>query len=259
MKKYSPPYPLASKQSPGHNVIEEGTELRYQSDVNMAKRKQTKSELTRQSILVAAAKVVGKIGYAKASVTRITMEAGIASGGFYYYFKSREDMFDELLPVLGKEMMLFISDHLKDAGWGIERETRAFEMYLAYLRKRPEFYRVFSEAYVYASSAYKKHLAAVVQNFAMALQIQKSKGCLNVRDDEIVLLAYFLLGIRNYVSQLYMERVGKMREDFGPAIDLYRKLIAGFVFRMPDNSESPHAEPVPRRPKTARASADRRS
>jgi hypothetical protein len=214
----------------------------------MANRKQTKSEQTRQRILAAAAKIVGKYGYAKASVTRITMEAGIASGGFYYYFKSREDIFDELLPALGKEMIAFITERLKGAGWGIEREARSFEAYLAYLRSRPEFYRVYSEAYVYARSAYNKHLSAVIPNFVTALEIQKRKGYLNVKDGELRMLAYFLVGIRNYVSQLLMERTGKVTADIWPAVELYRNLIAGKIFASPASSTASASEKVMRRP-----------
>jgi AcrR family transcriptional regulator len=215
----------------------------------MVKRRQTKSEQTRQRILIAAAKIVGAIGYAKASVTLITSEAKIASGGFYYYFNTRDDLFDELLPALGQEMIAFISDSIKDVEWGIEHEVRSFEAYLAYLKKRPEFYRVFSEAYVYAPKAYKKHFTVVIENYVTAFNIQKKKGHVFVKDEEMMLLVYFLIGIRNYVSQLYMERGAK--KDLSPetAVELYRKLIMGEIFR---TSTSVEAAPIEAKPKRSR-------
>jgi AcrR family transcriptional regulator len=220
----------------------------------MVKRRQTKSEQTRQRILIAAAKIVGAIGYAKASVTAITGEAKIASGGFYYYFNTRDDLFDELLPALGQEMIAFISESIKDAEWGIEHEVRSFEAYLAYLKKRPEFYRVFSEAYVYAPKAYKKHFTVVIDNYVTAFNIQKKKGHLAVEDEEMLLLVYFLIGIRNYVSQLYMERGAK--KDLSPemAVELYRKLIMGEIFRTLGSAETAPAEapPVAAKPKRTR-------
>jgi AcrR family transcriptional regulator len=194
--------------------------------------KQTKSERTREKLLAAAAKVVGKHGYAKASVTRITMEAGIASGGFYYYFDTRDEMFDELLPGLGKEMLAFIADRVGGFGWGLERETLGFQAYLEYLRVRPEFYRVFSEAYVYARRAYNKHMATVIEGYVKVLRRQKARGFITkgVADDDVPLLAHFLIGIRAYVSQFYMERDRKVAADVSAAVDLYRKMIAGRVF-----------------------------
>jgi AcrR family transcriptional regulator len=196
----------------------------------MTKKPQTKSERTRQRILESAAKIVGTVGYAKASVALITMKAKIASGGFYYYFSSRKKLFDGLLPALGEEMIAFISQYVKDASWGIEHEVRAFEGYLEYLRENPEFYRVFSEAYVYAPNAYQTHFAAVIQNYTIALKIQKNKGFLNVDDGDITMLVYFLIGIRNYVSQLYMEGRGNKSFDSKAAVALYRTLITAGIF-----------------------------
>jgi AcrR family transcriptional regulator len=213
----------------------------------MASEKQTKSERTRQRILKAAAKVVSKYGYAKASVARITMEAGIASGGYYYYFKTRNELFDDLLPMIGEEMLAFIGDRLKNGGWGIDRETRAFEAYLLFLRERPEFCRVFSEAYVYARCAYNKYFAAAIENYVRALQIQETKGYLNVSGDDCALLAHFLTGVRNYVAQLHIERGGEVSEDIGPAVELYRKLLMGNTFR---------TEPARKAPRRALASGD---
>src|SRR5438270_12661606 len=139
------------------------------------KKRQTKSEQTRERVLVAAAKVVGSVGYAKASITRITSEAKLAAGGFYYYFKTRDELFNELLPALGQEMVAFITERLHGAPWGIEREVLGFAAYLDFLQKKPEFYRVFSEAYVYAPKAYKKHFRTVVDNYCAALRIQARK------------------------------------------------------------------------------------
>lgn len=216
----------------------------------MATAKQSKSERTREKILAAAAKVVGKYGYAKASVTRITMEAGIASGGYYYYFKTRDELFEELLPALGQEMLLHIRDRLQGVEWGINHEIRSFEAYLEYLRLRPEFYRVFSEAYVYARNAYTKHFNAIVTDYVKALQIQRTKGFIQSdNDDELVMLSYFLIGARNYVSQFYMEHNRKVPADTAVAITLYTKLITGKVFREAVAPESEASEPKPSRSK----------
>ena len=195
------------------------------------KKRQTKSEQTRQRVLLAAAKVVGSMGYAKASITRITSEAKLAAGGFYYYFKTRDELFSELLPALGQEMVAFIPERLHGAPWGIEREVRGFAAYLDFMREKPEFYRVFSEAYVYAPKAYKKHFRTVVDNYCAALRIQGLKGYLDVAESDLPMLAYFLIGVRNYVSQSHMERGAGSKLPVDRTIDLYRKLLMGSVFR----------------------------
>jgi AcrR family transcriptional regulator len=63
---------------------------------------------TKQKIFDAATKVVGKHGYAEASVARITEEAGVAQGTFYNHFENRQELLDQLLPKIGLDMVEFI-------------------------------------------------------------------------------------------------------------------------------------------------------
>src|SRR5215469_4346849 len=63
-----------------------------------------KHEDTRRRLFQAAIKVVGKYGYAGASVARITAEAGVAQGTFYLHFESRQVLLDQLLPAVGEEV-----------------------------------------------------------------------------------------------------------------------------------------------------------
>jgi AcrR family transcriptional regulator len=203
----------------------------FSDAIPMAKVRRTKSELTRERILAAATKVVGSVGYDKASITRIAAKARLAAGGFYYYFDTRKELFDQLLPALGQDMIAFIAERLHGVEWGIEREVRSFEVYLEYLRRKPEFYRVFSEAYVYAPKAYEKHMRTVIDNYCGALRVQRLKGHLDVAEDDLPMLAHFLIGIRNYASQFYMERGNQRSVPPERTIDLYRRLIVGSVFR----------------------------
>jgi AcrR family transcriptional regulator len=59
--------------------------------------KPTKSELTRQRILDAAAKVFRAQGYAGARLSDIAAMAGIQTGSMYYHFGSREALVEEVL------------------------------------------------------------------------------------------------------------------------------------------------------------------
>lgn len=64
-----------------------------------------KSEETRAALLSAAAKVMGKKGYAAASVDEIAETAGVSKGVVYYYFKTKGDIATNTL-VLGFQEML---------------------------------------------------------------------------------------------------------------------------------------------------------
>src|SRR6201996_3680687 len=63
---------------------------------------------TKQKLFDAATRVVGRSGYAEASVARITGEAGVAQGTFYNHFENRQELLDQLLPKIGHDMVEFI-------------------------------------------------------------------------------------------------------------------------------------------------------
>ncbi len=52
---------------------------------------------TKRRIFDAATKIVGKFGYAEASVARITEAAGVAQGTFYNHFENRQELLDSTL------------------------------------------------------------------------------------------------------------------------------------------------------------------
>src|SRR5215210_140777 len=98
-----------------------------------------RTEEIRNKIFAAAATVVGRYGYADASISRITEEAGVAQGTFYLYFESRQHMFDQLLPHVGAEMVAYIGQKVAGAKTFLEVEERGFRAFFDYLRTTPGF------------------------------------------------------------------------------------------------------------------------
>ena len=85
---------------------------------------------TKRRIFDAATKIVGKYGYADASVARITEEAGVAQGTFYNHFENRQELLDQLLPKIGLDMLHFIRERTGTADAArqeIERFSAFFE------------------------------------------------------------------------------------------------------------------------------------
>lgn len=62
----------------------------------LGKRERTKAS-NREAILDAARDVFGEVGYGAASVRDIIRKTGLASGTFYNYFKSKEEVFEALM------------------------------------------------------------------------------------------------------------------------------------------------------------------
>lgn len=64
-------------------------------DVRMGKRARAK-QANRQAIMTAARAVFARIGYEAANIRDIIRETDLASGTFYNYFKSKEEVFEAI-------------------------------------------------------------------------------------------------------------------------------------------------------------------
>lgn len=63
-----------------------------------------RGQRSRRSLLDGAKKVFGEVGFAEARIVDITAAAGAASGSFYTYFASKEEIFIALLKELEDEL-----------------------------------------------------------------------------------------------------------------------------------------------------------
>lgn len=192
-----------------------------------------RSEQTREALLRAAGEVVGEVGYQNASVAFITMRAGVAQGTFYNYFDSRQDLFDELLPRMGADMLGFILDHVDEAARGADRERQRFEAYLKFLSETPGFYRVLYEAETLAPEAHRKHIANVVTGYKRSLKRSWERGEMPAYDeDEIEAVAYMLTAIRDYFSLRYGREMSNEAVS-RQVVETYTKFISSGIFPPP--------------------------
>ena len=191
---------------------------------------QSKSDLTREHLIAAAIKVVGRVGYHKASSARIAEEAGVSTGLMFYHFGSRQALLDELLPALGVQMVAYVTRQIQHLPWGLEHEVAGFRAILTYLDSTPEFFWVLSEARVYSPLGYARNFEATLRDYERALEIQRRKGFLNVSEKDVPLAAHFLTGIRNYVSHMYLDARPPKAIPIEEAVALYRQLISKGLF-----------------------------
>src|SRR5215471_5181250 len=167
------------------------------------KTRAQKSEEARAALFQAAAEIVGEYGYADASITRITQRANLAQGTFYNYFASRQDIFDELLPVLGAQMMEHIRHRAVGGKTFLEREELAFRAFFSYLKKAPYFLRILNEAEMAAPRAFRQHIA-------------------NVTDEEIEAVGYVFMAARGYLALRYA-KFGDVPEH---VVSAYMRLVS---------------------------------
>lgn len=164
-----------------------------------------RSESTLRALYDAAAAVIGEVGYAEASVARITARAGVAQGTFYNYFESRQDLFDRLLPRLGETMLDWIRTQVDPALRGAEREVARMRAYFRFLDEHPEFYRILYEAETLAPVAHARHMEITAAGLVRALGRSLERGEMpeGYARRDLEPIAFILLAARGYLSMRY--------------------------------------------------------
>lgn len=189
---------------------------------------------TKRKIFDAATKIVGKHGYAEASVARITEEAGVAQGTFYNHFENRQELLDQLLPTIGTDMVHFIDDRT-GTGLAARQEIERFGAFFAFIGEVPEFLRILNEAEFFAPIGYQKHLDNIVTAYIRILQRAREAGAIeDFSDGEFEAIVYILMGARGYLSQRYSYSGGKVTAVPDHVISAYRKLMTRGLFTKSD-------------------------
>lgn len=192
-----------------------------------------RSESTRRALFRAAAEVVGEVGYADASVARITARANVAQGTFYNYFESRQDLFDQLLPSLGASMLGYIQARVDPDATRAERERQRIAAYFRFLSENPEFYRILYEAETLAPTAHRKHIDVVAEGYVRALKRSWERGEMpGFEERELEPVAYILLAARGYLSMRYGAGRGASEVPEW-IVNAYAKLVRHGLFSDP--------------------------
>ena len=188
-----------------------------------------KNEATRRRLLGAALKVVGRHGYAGTSIGRITRRARVALGTFYTHFGSQQDLFDQLLPHLGEQLLAAIRLRLAGMTDTGEREAAGFDTFFEFLAEYPEFYRVLNEAEIFAPLAHAAHLENMLQGYLRAFGQASARGELaGLTEAEFEPVIYMLLGARQYLAMRYPAGAGSRSGQPPPAVrDAYLKVFTG--------------------------------
>jgi AcrR family transcriptional regulator len=188
---------------------------------------------TKRKIFDAATKVVGKYGYAEASVARITEQAGVAQGTFYNHFENRQALLDQLLPKIGIDMVRFIRDRT-GTSYAARQEIARFGAFFEFIREVPEFLRILNEAEFFAPIGYQKHLDNISMAYVRILRRARHAGAIDgFSDEEFEAIVHMFMGARGYLSRRYSYAEGGVTAVPDHVISAYEKLITRGLFTPP--------------------------
>ncbi len=159
---------------------------------------------TRELLLRTGARMVHEHGYEATTVARITDAANVAVGTFYAYFPSRQDLLDEVLIYVRREMLQHVRETARGSTTFLELEERGFEGFFDYLTASPAYIRIETEAAVWAKASYTRHFIDLERRYVAAMRRSKARGELTQYDErEFPVLAYIFMAARHYLSTRY--------------------------------------------------------
>lgn len=180
----------------------------------------------RLALLRAGAELVGERGYEEASIARITERAGFAHGTFYKHFESRQAMFDELLPSMGKDLLEEVRELVRGSKDILDVEEKGFRGFFEYVVKHPGFYRVLNEAEVAAPAAFDEHISNLAQHYTRALKRSRTRGEIQGYDErELEVVAFVLMAARFYVYLRFSKSGSKAKRIPDWVVDAYMKFV----------------------------------
>lgn len=239
--------PLADERPEG-----EPTTRRRRSEAQ-----QQKNEETRVRLLNAAARVIGKYGYAGCSIARVAARAKVAHGTFYLHFKSQQDLFDQLLPALGAEMLEVIGKAVRDSKSLIELEHRGLVANFDYLVQHPYLHRVTSEAELYAPVAYRQYFEELAKPYKKSLRrsmAAQSQPAFN--EEQLDAVISMLLGARYYLLTRFCVQGNSLKPLTKELTETYLRFVAEGLGAKLETAiiakAAPAAEVVPLAPRRKR-------
>ncbi len=167
-----------------------------------ARPKTARGEATRRAILDAAETVIGRQGFYDASITEITRSAKVASGTFYVYFSSKEEVFRELVLDMGRSLRRTLSATAEGAGSRLEAEKAGLRGFLNFVIAHPSLYRIVREALFVVPDAYRAYFQSFAEGYRSALADARSRGEIRPGDDDV--RAWMLMGIAVTLGERYV-------------------------------------------------------
>jgi len=163
--------------------------------------KTRRGERTRQKILDAAEREIGRKGFAEASISTITAEAAVGQGTFYLYFRSKEDVLRELVLRMGRRLRRHLTLAIADAPTRLEAERRGLRAFLEFVRANPDLYRVVAESQFVDQAIFRRYYEEFAASYRSGLLTAEARGEIRKGDAEV--RAWALMGISDMVGRRF--------------------------------------------------------
>lgn len=161
-----------------------------------------KGSRTRRRLLEAAEQVFADRGYHDASIVKITEAAGVAQGTFYIYFKSKQQVFDELVIDLNHRVRQAMAEASSQGATRSDAERRGFEAFFRFTGEHPALYRIIRQAEFVSPHTLRMHYERIVEGYVEGLTRAEAAGEIAELDPDVV--AWALMGVGELIGMRYV-------------------------------------------------------
>lgn len=160
-----------------------------------SKETQERKDAKRQFILDTAAKVFSQKGYHYTSVKDIVEEASISIGSFYFYFKSKEELFEELYVNITKKFQVVTDKVLDIERFSLSKNfTRVIIANLWMYERHRELAKIMLIEAAGVNSAFKRTRIQSIKESCSTMENWfkrfKTNHTVNIPDERVAALIY---------------------------------------------------------------------
>lgn len=164
--------------------------------------KTEKGRETVEKIIKASMELFSEKGFTATSISDIAEKAGVAHGLFYFYFKSKYDILDELVKIINKNMRRYLKLNTMNLSNRIDMEKVGFTKFFEWLENNRNIYRILIDAQVHKPEAYMWFYETLADRYSQGLKKAMLEGQIVKVNPE--LLAYTLIGISHMLGLRYI-------------------------------------------------------
>lgn len=193
-------------------------------------RREEKHELTRKRLFEATIQLVGDVGHAGTTIRSITSRARIAQGTFYNYFSSQQDIFDQILPYLGNKLLNYLDERFEKEANFIDRQDLFLVAFDDFLRETPAFYRVMTEAEVFAPKSYRLYIANTVDWFIRHFSDDPKQAELNILNrQQLEIVGLMVMASSHYINMRFGDWLGDTTRMPAWVVETFHNFVQGGI------------------------------
>jgi AcrR family transcriptional regulator len=201
-----------------------------------------------ERLLAAAEELFGQRSYGRTTVADICARAGMATGSFYAYFGSKEEIFAAVVRAINADLRKAMKRALEEADGGqrtVERE--GFRVFFDMVSKRPWMDRIVRESEFVAPALFREYYEHLARGYARGVRAAQLAGEIDARYDPEV-IAYVYTGVGNFVGMRWADWTagGQVPQDV--LDDVLELLARGLAPLAGGSSSRPGAGPDEERP-----------